>query len=127
MRVAINVFGRIGRSVFRILNSKKNVSVVAINDIADNDAMAYLLKYDSVHGIFNGSVETVNGNLIVNGKTITVSSEKNPELIKWGDMSVDVVAECTGLFTTKEKAGLHVSGGCKKVVISAPSAIFRII
>ena len=122
VKIGINGFGRIGRLVFRSAIENDDFEVMCINDLLEVEHLAYLLKYDSVHGIFNGSVETVNGNLIVNGKTITVSSEKNPELIKWGDMSVDVVAECTGLFTTKEKAGLHVSGGCKKVVISAPSS-----
>ena len=122
IKIGINGFGRIGRLVFRSAIENDDFEVMCINDLLEVEHLAYLLKYDSVHGIFNGSVETVNGNLIVNGKTITVSSEKNPELIKWGDMSVDVVAECTGLFTTKEKAGLHISGGCKKVVISAPSS-----
>jgi len=122
IKIGINGFGRIGRLVFRSAIENDDFEVMCINDLLEVEHLAYLLKYDSVHGIFNGSVETVNGNLIVNGKTITVSSEKNPELIKWGDMSVDIVAECTGLFTTKEKAGLHISGGCKKVVISAPSS-----
>ncbi len=122
IKIGINGFGRIGRLVFRSAIENDNFEVICINDLLEVEHLAYLLKYDSVHGIFNGSVETVNGNLIVNGKTIIVSSEKNPELIKWGDMSVDIVAECTGLFTTKEKAGLHISGGCKKVVISAPSS-----
>ena len=122
INIGINGFGRIGRLVFRSAIENDDFKVMCINDLLEVEHLAYLLKYDSVHGIFNGSVETVNGNLIVNGKTITVSSEKNPELIKWGDMSVDVVAECTGLFTTKEKAGLHINGGCKKVVISAPSS-----
>jgi len=122
IKIGINGFGRIGRLVFRTAIENDDFEVMCINDLLEVEHLAYLLKYDSVHGIFNGSVETVNGNLIVNGKTITVSSEKNPELIKWGDMSVDVVAECTGLFTTKDKAGLHINGGCKKVVISAPSS-----
>ncbi len=122
IKIGINGFGRIGRLVFRAAIENDDFEVLCINDLLEVEHLAYLLKYDSVHGIFNGSVETVNGNLIVNGKTITVSSEKNPELIKWGDMSIDVVAECTGLFTTKDKAGLHISGGCKKVVISAPSS-----
>ncbi len=122
IKIGINGFGRIGRLVFRTAIENDDFEVMCINDLLEVEHLAYLLKYDSVHGIFNGSVETVNGNLIVNGKTITVSSEKNPELIKWGDMSVDVVAECTGLFTTIDKAGLHISGGCKKVVISAPSS-----
>ena len=122
IKIGINGFGRIGRLVFRSAIENDDFEVICINDLLEVEHLAYLLKYDSVHGTFNGSVEIVNGNLIVNGKTITVSSEKNPELIKWGDMSVDVVAECTGLFTTKEKAGLHINGGCKKVVISAPSS-----
>ena len=122
IKIGINGFGRIGRLVFRSAIENDDFEVICVNDLLEVEHLAYLLKYDSVHGTFNGSVEIVNGNLIVNGKNITVSSEKNPELIKWGDMSVDVVAECTGLFTTKDKAGLHISGGCKKVVISAPSS-----
>ena len=122
IKIGINGFGRIGRLVFRSAIENDDFEVICVNDLLEVEHLAYLLKYDSVHGTFIGSVEIVNGNLIVNGKTITVSSEKNPELIKWGDMSVDVVAECTGLFTTKEKAGLHINGGCKKVVISAPSS-----
>ena len=122
IKIGINGFGRIGRLVFRTAIENDDFEVICVNDLLEVEHLAYLLKYDSVHGTFNGSVEIVNGNLIVNGKNITVSSEKNPELIKWGDMSVDVVAECTGLFTTKEKAGLHINGGCKKVVISAPSS-----
>ena len=122
IKIGINGFGRIGRLVFRSAIENDDFEVICVNDLLEVEHLAYLLKYDSVHGTFNGSVEIVNGNLIVNGKTITVSSEKNPELIKWGDMSVDVVAECTGLFTTKEKASLHINGGCKKVVISAPSS-----
>ena len=122
IKIGINGFGRIGRLVFRSAIENDDFEVICVNDLLEVEHLAYLLKYDSVHGTFNGSVEIVNGNLIVNGKNITVSSEKNPELIKWGDMSVDVVAECTGLFTTKEKAGLHINGGCKKVVISAPSS-----
>ena len=122
IKIGINGFGRIGRLVFRSAIENDDFEVICVNDLLEVEHLAYLLKYDSVHGTFNGSVEIVNGNLIVNGKKINVSSEKNPELIKWGDMSVDVVAECTGLFTTKEKAGLHINGGCKKVVISAPSS-----
>ena len=122
IKIGINGFGRIGRLVFRSAIENDDFEVICVNDLLEVEHLAYLLKYDSVHGTFNGSVKIVDGNLIVNGKTITVSSEKNPELIKWGDMSVDVVAECTGLFTTKEKAGLHINGGCKKVVISAPSS-----
>ena len=121
INIGINGFGRIGRLVFRSAISNNDFKVISINDLLEIEHLAYLLKYDSVHGPFEGSVEIENNNLIVNGNTITISSEKNPELIKWGEMGVDVVAECTGLFTTKEKAALHLNGGCKKVVISAPS------
>ncbi|MFL2628415.1 MAG: type I glyceraldehyde-3-phosphate dehydrogenase [Candidatus Marisimplicoccus sp.] len=122
LNIGINGFGRIGRLVFRAAISNNDYKVISINDLLEIEHLAYLLKYDSVHGPFEGSVEIDNNNLVVNGNTITISSEKNPELIKWGEMGVDVVAECTGLFTTKEKASLHLNGGCKKVVISAPSS-----
>ena len=122
INIGINGFGRIGRLVFRSAINDNNFKVISINDLLDIEHLAYLLKYDSVHGSFDGSVEISNNNLIVNGNTIKITSEKNPELIKWGDMGVDIVAECTGLFTTKEKSNLHLNGGCKKVVISAPSA-----
>tara|TARA_B100002049_G_C16066860_1_gene370873 strand:- start:615 stop:1613 length:999 start_codon:yes stop_codon:yes gene_type:complete len=121
INIGINGFGRIGRLVFRSAINNNNFKVISINDLLDIEHLAYLLKYDSVHGSFDGSVEISNNNLIVNGNTIKIISEKNPELIKWGDMGVDIVAECTGLFTTKEKSNLHLNGGCKKVVISAPS------
>ena len=122
INIGINGFGRIGRLVFRSAINDNNFKVISINDLLDIEHLAYLLKYDSVHGSFDGSIEISNNNLIVNGNTIKITSEKNPELIKWGDMGVDIVAECTGLFTTKEKSNLHLNGGCKKVVISAPSA-----
>jgi len=122
IKIGINGFGRIGRLVFRSAIENDDFKVISINDLLEVEHLAYLLKYDSVHGPFNGSVDILNGNLVVNGNTIAISSEKDPELIKWGNMGVDVVAECTGLFTTKEKAGLHIKGGCRKVVISAPSA-----
>ena len=122
INIGINGFGRIGRLVFRSAINNNNFKVISINDLLDIEHLAYLLKYDSVHGSFDGSVEISNNNLIANGNTIKITSEKNPELIKWGDMGVDIVAECTGLFTTKEKSNLHLNGGCKKVVISAPSA-----
>ena len=121
INIGINGFGRIGRLVFRSAINDNNFVIISINDLLDIEHLAYLLKYDSVHGSFDGSVEISNNNLIVNGNTIKITSEKNPELIKWGDMGVDIVAECTGLFTTKEKSNLHLNGGCKKVVISAPS------
>ena len=122
IKIGINGFGRIGRLVFRSAIENDDFKVISINDLLEVEHLAYLLKYDSVHGPFNGSVDILNGNLVVNGNTIAISSEKDPELIKWGNMGVHVVAECTGLFTTKEKAGLHIKGGCRKVVISAPSA-----
>ena len=122
INIGINGFGRIGRLVFRSAINNNNFKVISINDLLDIEHLAYLLKYDSVHGSFDWSVEISNNNLIVNGNTIKITSEKNPELIKWGGMGVDIVAECTGLFTTKEKSNLHLNGGCKKVVISAPSA-----
>ena len=122
INIGINGFGRIGRLVFRSAINNNNFKIISINDLLDIEHLAYLLKYDSVHGSFDGSVEISNNNLIVNGNTIKITSKKNPELIKWGDMGVDIVAECTGLFTTKEKSNLHLNGGCKKVVISAPSA-----
>ena len=122
INIGINGFGRIGKLVFRSAINDNNFKVISINDLLEIEHLAYLLKYDSVHGSFDGSIEISNNNLIVNGNTIKITSEKNPELIKWGDMGVDIVAECTGLFTTKEKSNLHLNGGCKKVVISAPSA-----
>ncbi|MCH2480138.1 MAG: type I glyceraldehyde-3-phosphate dehydrogenase [Flavobacteriales bacterium] len=122
INIGINGFGRIGRLVFRSAINDNNFKVISINDLLEIEHLAYLLKYDSVHGSFDGSIEISNNNLIVNGNTIKITSEKNPELIKWGDMGVDIVAECTGLFTTKEKSNLHLNGGCKKVVISARSA-----
>ncbi len=122
INIGINGFGRIGRLVFRSAINNDDFKVISINDLLEIEHLAYLLKYDSVHGSFDGSVEIVNSQLVVNGNIIKITSEKNPELINWGEMGVDVVAECTGIFTTKEKAGLHLNGGCKKVVISAPSS-----
>ena len=124
LKLGINGFGRIGRIVFRESLNRNNVEVVAINDLLDVDHLAYLLKYDSVHGRFNGKVEVKDGQLYVNDKFIRVTAEKDPTLIKWDDekVDVDIVAECTGIFTTIEKANAHIVGGAKKVVISAPSA-----
>ena len=122
MRVAINGFGRIGRSVFRILNQNDNINVVAINDLSNQDSLAYLLKYDSVHGKFKGSIEVNNGNLVVNGNVIRVTAERNPEDLNWDSIGVDVVMECTGIFTTLDGAQKHITAGAKKVAISAPSA-----
>jgi len=124
VKLGINGFGRIGRIVFRETFNRDNVEVVAINDLLDVDHLAYLLKYDSVHGRFNGKVELKDGKLYVNDKFIRVTAERDPKLIQWDDASVDVdvVAECTGFFTTLETAQAHIAGGAKKVVISAPSA-----
>ena len=123
VKLGINGFGRIGRIVFRETYNRDNVEVVAINDLLDVDHLAYLLKYDSVHGRFNGKVEVREGKLFVNDKYIRVTAEKDPKQIKWDEknIEVDVVAECTGFFTTIETAKAHVEGGAKKVVISAPS------
>jgi glyceraldehyde 3-phosphate dehydrogenase len=124
VKLGINGFGRIGRIVFRETYNRDNVEVVAINDLLDVDHLAYLLKYDSVHGRFNGKVEVRDGKLYVNDKYIRVTAERDPKLVKWDDaaVEVDVVAECTGFFTTIETAKAHIDGGAKKVVISAPSA-----
>ena len=120
-KIGINGFGRIGRIAFRIASKREDVEVVAINDLLDVDHLAYLLQYDSVHGRFDGTVEVQNGHLVVNGKKIRVSAEKNPEDLKWDDAGVEIVMECTGIFTGKEGAGKHLTAGAKKVVISAPS------
>jgi glyceraldehyde 3-phosphate dehydrogenase len=122
VKLGINGFGRIGRIVFRESYNRENVEIVAINDLLDVDHLAYLLKYDSVHGRFAGKVDVKEGKLYVNDKYIRVTAEKDPTLIKWDEVSVDVVAECTGIFTTLETANAHIKGGAKKVVISAPSA-----
>jgi len=124
VKLGINGFGRIGRIVFRETYNRNNVEVVAINDLLDVDHLAYLLKYDSVHGRFNGKVELRDGKLYVNDKYIRVTAERDPKLVKWDDaaVDVDVVAECTGFFTTIDNAKAHIDGGAKKVIISAPSA-----
>jgi glyceraldehyde 3-phosphate dehydrogenase len=121
IKIGINGFGRIGRFVFRIAVAKENVEVVGINDLIDVDYMAYMLKYDSTHGRFNGTVEVVNGALVVNGKTIRVTAEKNPADLKWGEVGAEYVVESTGLFLTKASAQGHIDAGAKKVIMSAPS------
>lgn len=122
IKVGINGFGRIGRLAFRVASQRKNVQIVAINDLLDVDYLAYMLKYDSVHGKFDGKVEVKDGKLIVNGNEIRITAERNPEDLKWDQVGAEYVIDSTGIFTTKEKAGLHIKGGAKKVVISAPSA-----
>ena len=121
LKIGINGFGRIGRLVFRSAIKRSDIEVVAINDLLSIDHLAYLLKYDSVHGLFEGSIDISDNYLIVNGKKIKIFSERDPEKITWGDLETDVVAECTGIFTSLEMANKHINGGCKKVVISAPS------
>lgn len=121
IRIGINGFGRIGRLVFRIAAANKNVIVVGINDLIDVDYMAYMLKYDSTHGSFEGDVKVQDGNLVVNGEIIRITSERDPAQLKWDEIKADYVLESTGLFTIMEKAELHLKAGAKKVVISAPS------
>jgi glyceraldehyde 3-phosphate dehydrogenase len=122
VKIGINGFGRIGRIAFRIAASRPDVQVVGINDLLDVEHLAYLLKYDSVHGQFDGTIEVKNGNLVINGDDIRVSAERNPEDLKWDAVAADVVLDCTGIFTTLEGAQKHLDAGAKKVAISAPSA-----
>ena len=121
IRVAINGFGRIGRMAFRVMSQRNDIEVVAINDLTDNKTLAHLLKFDSVHGKFNGTVEYTADALIVNGKSIAALAERNPAALPWSAMNVDVVLESTGRFTDVESAGQHMTAGAKKVVISAPA------
>jgi glyceraldehyde 3-phosphate dehydrogenase len=123
IKIAINGFGRIGRNVFRQLmaDPSKNMEVVAINDLTDAKTLAHLLKYDSVHGRFKGEVESKEGEIIVNGKSIKILAERDPKNLPWKENKVDVVFECTGIFTKNEQAKIHIEAGCKKVLISAPS------
>ncbi len=122
IKIGINGFGRIGRLAFRVAAGRPNIQVVGINDLLDVEHLAYLLKYDSVHGQFDGEIEVENGSLVVNGNKIRISSERNPEDLKWDAVDADVVLDCTGIFTTLEKAKGHITAGAKKVAISAPSA-----
>lgn len=120
-KVAINGFGRIGRLALRLMIQNPEFEVVAINDLTDAKTLAHLFKYDSAQGRFNGEIEVKDGAFVVNGKEIKVTAERNPADLPWGELGVDVVLECTGFFTTQEKAGLHLQAGAKKVVISAPA------
>ena len=122
INIGINGFGRIGRLVFRSAINNDEFNVTCINDLLDINHLAYLLKYDSVHGPFNGSVELSDNSLIVNGKKIQITAERDPNNIDWSGMNTDIVAECTGIFTTIDTASSHLNSGAKKVVISAPSA-----
>ncbi len=121
IKIGINGFGRIGRFVFRQAVKGGNLQVVAINDLIDVEYMAYMLKYDSTHGQFDGTVEVKNGKLVVNGVEIRVTAERNPADINWGAVGAEYVVESTGLFLTKESAQGHIDAGAKKVVMSAPS------
>jgi len=121
VRVGINGFGRIGRLVFRAAQGRSDIHIVAINDLISVEYMAYMLKYDSVHGTFKGTVEVKDGSLIVNGNTIRVTAEKNPADLKWNSVDAEYVVESTGLFLSKEKAQAHIDAGAKYVVMSAPS------
>jgi len=120
-KIGINGFGRIGRIAFRIAMENKDVEVVGVNDLLEVEHLAYLLKYDSVHGKFNGTVEVKDGNLFVNGKTIRVTAERNPEDLKWDAVNAEIVLDCTGIFTNMPGAQKHITAGAKKVVVSAPS------
>ncbi|WNN42597.1 MULTISPECIES: glyceraldehyde-3-phosphate dehydrogenase [Winslowiella] len=121
IKVGINGFGRIGRIVFRAAQERSDVEIVAINDLLDAEYMAYMLKYDSTHGRFKGTVEVKDGHLVVNGKTIRVTAERDPANLKWNEAGVDVVAEATGIFLTDETARKHIEAGAKKVVLTGPS------
>ena len=122
LKIGINGFGRIGRLVFRSAMKQADVTVVGINDLLEVKHLAYLLKYDSVHGTYDGTIEVVDNDLVVDGHRVRITAERNPEDIAWDAVGTDVVAECTGIFTTLEKAQTHITAGAKKVVISAPSA-----
>ena len=121
IKVGINGFGRIGRLAFRSSVTRDNVQVVAINDLLDVDYLAYMLKYDSVHGNFDGTVDVKNGMLVVNGNEIRITAERDPANLKWNEVGADYVIESTGFFLTEETAGKHLLAGAKKVVLSAPS------
>jgi|TARA_B110000902_G_scaffold163180_1_gene186679 glyceraldehyde 3-phosphate dehydrogenase len=121
IKVGINGFGRIGRLAFRSAVKRDNVQVVAINDLLDVDYLAYMLKYDSVHGAFDGTVEVKDGKLVVNGNEIRITAERDPANLKWNEVAAEYVIESTGFFLTEETAGKHLLAGAKKVVLSAPS------
>jgi glyceraldehyde 3-phosphate dehydrogenase len=121
VKVGINGFGRIGRLVFRAAQKRNDIDIVGINDLLDVDYIAYMLKYDTVHGKFDGKVEVADGKLVVDGKAIRVTSEKDPANLKWNEVGAEYIVESTGLFLTKEKAEAHINAGAKKVIMSAPS------
>lgn len=121
IKVGINGFGRIGRLVFRAMTERENIEVVGINDLIDAEYMAYMLKYDSVHGEFKGTVAVEGNDLVVNGKKIRVTAERDPNNLKWNEVGAEYIVESTGLFLTKETAQAHINAGAKKVILSAPS------
>lgn len=121
MKIGINGFGRIGRLAFRAAINRGDIEIVGINDLVEPDYMAYMLKYDSTHGQFDGSIEVQDGNLVVNGKTIRVTAERDPSNLKWNEVGAEVIIESTGLFLTQELAQKHIDAGAKKVVLSAPA------
>ena len=121
IKVGINGFGRIGRLVFRAMAERSNIEVVGINDLIDAEYMAYMLKYDSVHGTFKGEVSVQGNNLVVNGKTIRVTAERDPNNLKWNEVGAEYIVESTGLFLSKDSAQAHINAGAKKVILSAPS------
>lgn len=121
IKIGINGFGRIGRLALREIVKRNDVEIVAVNDLLEVEHLAYLLKYDSVHGRFDGKVEVKDGKLIVNGKPIRVTAEKDPSQLKWNEVEAEMILDCTGIFTTLEKADAHLKAGAKKVIISAPS------
>ena len=122
IKVGINGFGRIGRLVFRAMMNFPNIQVVAINDLVDPEYMAYMLKYDSTHGKFNGDISVIDGKLVVNGNHIRITAQKDPNNLKWDEVGAEYIVESTGFFTTVETAQAHLNAGAKKVIISAPSA-----
>lgn len=121
IKIGINGFGRIGRLVFRIASQREDMEIVAVNDLVELDQLAYLLKYDSVHGRFPGKVEVKNNQLLVDGKKIRVSMEKNPENLKWDEVGADMIIDCSGVFKEMDSASMHLKAGAKKVFLSAPS------
>ncbi len=121
IKVGINGFGRIGRLVFRAAASNPKIEVVGINDLIEVDYMAYMLKYDSTHGVFKGTIEVKDGKLVVNGKSIRITAEKDPANLKWNEIGADYIVESTGLFLTQETGQKHIDAGAKKVILSAPA------
>ena len=121
IKIGINGFGRIGRIVFRAAQQRDDIEVVGINDLIDVDYMAYMLKYDSTHGRFDGTVEVKDGQLVVNGKAIRVTAERDPANLKWDEIGVDIAVEATGLFLDDATARKHITAGAKKVVLTGPS------